>query len=163
MELILFHMSLMCTIVIALNLFAFELNDPLSLQGMNVFINLMVFVMLTFAHYFLSERLTSNLLEIGDIFYNSSWYRLPVKRQRLLVLPIERGHCVLRLRALGLFDCSLENFASVKLCSFFRQILIGSYLLFNFSHFSPLFVFFLLLTNTDHSDSWLIFSFHTPI
>lgn len=115
MELILFHMSLMCTIVIALNLFAFELNDPLSLKAMNVLINLMVIVLLTFAHYYLSERLTSNLLEIGDIFYNSAWYRLPVKRQRLLMLPIERGHSVFRLRALALFDCSLDNFASVKL------------------------------------------------
>lgn len=112
-EVILFSLTMISAITIALNLLAFEINDVISLEMMTAFFDLFIVLNLTFAHYYLSERLTANLLEIGDIFYNSAWLKLPVKQQRLLVISLERGHCVFRLRGLRLFDCSLANFAMV--------------------------------------------------
>lgn len=58
---------------------------------------------------------TTDLLEIGDIFYNSAWYRLPIKEQRLLALPIQRSQREFRLSGLGFLDCSLAVYSSVKL------------------------------------------------
>lgn len=71
-------------------------------------------IMLTFAHYYLSERVTFDLLEIGAIFYNLTWYQLPVKQQRLITLPIARAQREFRLRNLNLSDCSLAVFLSVR-------------------------------------------------
>lgn len=124
MEAILFALTMISAVNMALNLLAFEIIDGISLEMMTAFMDLLIILNLTFAHYYLAERLTANLLEIGDIFYNSAWLQLPVKRQRLLVLSIERGHCVFRLRGLRLFDCSLDNFASVIVCDYFATIIL---------------------------------------
>lgn len=114
MELISFSMILACTLVIALNLLAIELNYAISIEMLNVFINFSLMLISTFMYCYLSECLTSDLLDIGDIFYNSAWYQLAVKEQRLSMLPIERAQRVFRLRGLGLFDCSLTVFSTVK-------------------------------------------------
>lgn len=44
--------------------------------------------------------------------------------QRLLALPIGRGQCKFRLSGLGLFDCSLIVFSSVKVYLFEKKIQI---------------------------------------
>lgn len=113
MKIILFYITLDCTVVIALNLYVFELIDTIDLQIMAALIDLLNMVFMTFSYFYLSERITADLLEIGDIFYDSLWYRLPAKQQRLLVLPIERAQRVFRLNGLGLFDCSLATFLTV--------------------------------------------------
>lgn len=113
MELISFTTILTCTLIIALNLFAIDLTDTISIEAMNAFLNLLLVLLLTFMYCYLSECLTSDLLEIGDIFYNSEWYQLDVKNQRVLTLPIGRAQRVFRLRGVGLFDCSLSVFSKV--------------------------------------------------
>lgn len=115
MALILFSLTLLCTSDIALNLLSVEVNFALNQGMLNVFINFLMVFALTFAHYFLSEYVTADLLEIGEIFYNSAWYQLPVKHQRLLALPIERAQREVRLKNVDLFDCSLAIFSSVKI------------------------------------------------
>lgn len=114
MELISFTMILNCTLNIALNLLAIELNDAISAAMLNVFINFSLILLSTFLYCYLSECLTADLLDIADIFYDSAWYQLGVKEQRLAMLPIERAQRVFRLRGLGLFDCSLTVFSSVR-------------------------------------------------
>lgn len=55
-----------------------------------------------------------NLFEVGDIFYNSLWYKLPSQEQKLLILPIQRSQKLFRLNGFGIVDCSLEVFSSVN-------------------------------------------------
>lgn len=114
MEIILFTMTLTCTTIIALNLFAVELNGLLSMATLTAFCDLLGMLLLLIMFCYLSECITSDLLEIGDIFYNSPWYQLRVEQQRLLALPIRRAQRVFRLKGLGLIDCSLVVFSSVR-------------------------------------------------
>lgn len=113
---ILFQIILTCTIVIALSLFVLELNDFLSIETLIALINLICVLMPMVIYCYLSEWVTSDLMEIGEIFYNSNWHRLPNKEQRLVALSIGQAQRVFRLRGLGLIDCSLAVFSSVKLC-----------------------------------------------
>lgn len=69
----------------------------------------------TCAYFYISERITTDLLAIDTIFYDSSWYRLPAKQQRHMVLPIQRAQRKIRLSSLGLIDCSLPIFAAVNI------------------------------------------------
>lgn len=113
MEVIVFNITMICAIVIACNLLVFELIGQFNIVMLAALMDLGVVLAITFAYFYLSERITSDLLEIDDIFYYSPWYRLPTNRQKLLVLPIIRGGRVVRLKGLGLFDCSLPVFSKV--------------------------------------------------
>lgn len=115
MEMIIFKITLTCTIVIASSLFVLELNVFLSIEALIAFINLICVLMPMVIYCYLSEWVTSDLLEIGDIFYNSPWHQLPSKEQRLVALPIGRAQRMFRLRGVGLIDCSLAVFSSVKI------------------------------------------------
>lgn len=114
MGMILFALTLLCTIDMALNLRALEVNVAFSVEMLNTFVNFSMVIALTFAHYYFSEQITTDLLAIGEILYNSTWYELPVKQQRLIALPIQRAQREIRLRSLELFDCSLPVFSSVR-------------------------------------------------
>lgn len=117
MQMIMFNMTFTCVIAIAFNLYVFELNDSISFEMMVAFVDIGMVLMLTFAHYFLAEWITTDLLSIGDFFYNSPWYRLKSNQQRLLAIPIQRAHQEIRLKGLDIFECSLPIFGSVKLVS----------------------------------------------
>lgn len=113
MKLILFTMAFFCIIVIAMSLFVIEMYG-VGVEAIFA-INAISFVLLVMYQYcHLSEGITTDMMEIGDIFYASEWFRLPAKKQRLLVLPIGRAHREFRLRGLGLFDCSLPVYSAVK-------------------------------------------------
>lgn len=112
MEFILFNITFTCVIVIACNLYVLETN-ALSLATIVALVDMISIVGLTFTYSFWSDWITINLMDIGDIFYQSAWYRLPVKQQKRLVLPIQRAQRLICLRCLGLFDCSLPVFLSV--------------------------------------------------
>lgn len=113
MEPILFNMAFTCVIVLACNLFVAEINSTLNFQMMTALIDTIAVVGLAFTFFYFSDWITIKLLEIGDIFFNLAWYQLPVTQQKLLILPIQRGHREIRLKCLGLFDCSLPVFVSV--------------------------------------------------
>lgn len=113
MEFILFNMTFTCIVDITFDLFVIDSSDELNMEAIIAFINLVLILGLAFAYFFLSEWITSDLLEIGDLFYNSPWYRLPSRKQSLLTLPIQRAQRVMRFKGLGLFNCSLAVFASV--------------------------------------------------
>lgn len=121
MRVILFNLTITCTIVIALNLFVLELNESISIEMVIAFADMNMILLLTFGHFYLSEWITLDLLRIGDHFYNSAWYRLlSVKQQKLLVLPIQRAQREIRLKGLAFFECSLLVFSSVNII--FREI-----------------------------------------
>lgn len=114
MSFILFEMTLACTIIIAFSLFVVELNDSLNVEILVALIDMAICVGLTFVYFYFSEWVTSDLLQVGDVFYDSLWYRLPTMKQKLLVLPIQRGGREFRLTGLGFFDCSLAIFSTVN-------------------------------------------------
>lgn len=112
---ILFNVAFTCIIVIACNLLVIELNNQLNMEIIVAMVDLCVMLGITFAYFYLSEWITSDLFEIGDIFYNAPWSRLPIKQQKLFVLlPIQRAERGLRLKCLGLFECSLAVFWMVS-------------------------------------------------
>lgn len=117
MEPILFNMAFTCIIVLACNLFVIEINDRMSFQIMTALIDTIAVVGLAFTFFYFSDSITIKLEEIGDIFFYSAWYRLPVKQQSLLIAPIQRAQRKIRLRCMGFFDCSLPVFLSVGNCS----------------------------------------------
>lgn len=113
MNLIIFVITFTCIIVIAFNLIVFELANSIDIAMLSAFVDSGVVIGLTVVYFYLSEWITGDLLDIGEIFYNSSWYRLSPKQQILIKLPIQRAQRELRLSAFGLFGCSLPVFASV--------------------------------------------------
>lgn len=68
----------------------------------------------TFIFCMLSENITLDLYDIGDIFYECAWYRLSVKDQQLIIYPIQRSQKAFRLMGLSIIECSLRFFTSVK-------------------------------------------------
>lgn len=113
MEEMIFFVILTSIIVIAFNLFAMESSDWMSLQTIVGIGTLSCLLPLDFVYCFCSEMVAACLYEIGDIFYDSAWYRLPVKYQRLTILPIQRAGREMQFKCLGLVECSLAMFATV--------------------------------------------------
>lgn len=113
MNLIIFVITFTCIIVIAFNLFVLELANAIDITMLSAFVDSGIVIGLTVVYFYLSEWITGDLLDIGEIFYNSPWYRLPPKQQTLIKLPIQRAQREIRLSAFGLFGCSLPVFASV--------------------------------------------------
>lgn len=66
-----------------------------------------------------SENMTYDLLITGDYVYESPWYQLPIRLQKLYVLPILRSQRLFRLTGLDIIECSLRVFASVRLLLIF--------------------------------------------
>lgn len=115
MTMILFAMTVSCTTGIALDLLAIEMNNYFGFGIMTTIIDLLLMLGIMFTYSCLSELISSDLIEIGDFFYNFAWYQLlPVEKQKLLVLPIQRAQREVRLSGLGLCDCSLEVFSKVS-------------------------------------------------
>lgn len=151
MGVIVFNITLTCTITIACHLLLFELNESVGLDVIVASGNFCSIVGLTFAYHALSEWITSDLFEIGDIFFNSPWQQLPPKHQKLLVLSIQRAQRELRLSGLGLFNCSLAVFGTVN-------VLICDDFCVNLSQFlDQMNKICQFSTCTDHSNGCLIF------
>lgn len=128
MDVTLFSITLTCTICIAFNMFVVELNDSLNIEMMVAFADFAAVIAITAVYFFHSEWITADLLEISDNFYNSPWYRLPVKQQKYLMLPIQRADRIYRMKSLGLFDCSLPVFVSVHFyCSILMLFILENY------------------------------------
>lgn len=110
---IILFMLVVSVVIFAFNSYVFELNDSLNLEVIASIVNLVFGVVITSVYCYLSERITTALLEIGDNFYDMPWYQLPTKQQKLLALPIQRAQRELRLTGFGLFDCSLALLSAV--------------------------------------------------
>lgn len=114
MDEVLFYILLACSSIIAFDLIALESNDIFSLETAVTLYDLNTILAMTFIYCYSSEQITLMLYNIGDIFYNSMWYQLPVALQKPVIFPILRSSRVFRLRSLGLIDCSLPVFLSVN-------------------------------------------------
>lgn len=110
---IIFFTLLTTLISFAFNLHALESNDLFSLQSIVGIVLMICMLPLNFGFCFLAELITANLYEIGDIFYDSPWYRLPAREQQIVIFPIHQTGQEFRFRSLGIIDCSLATFLSV--------------------------------------------------
>lgn len=108
-------MTFTCIVDIICDSIVLESSGALNVEATTAFFNIVLMLGLEFAYFLLSEWITSDLLEIGDFFYNSTWYGWPTKQQKLLEFPIRRAQRELRITGLGLFKCSLAVFASVSI------------------------------------------------
>lgn len=114
MEIILFITTLTCGTIVAFNLCVVELTNTLNMEAIIAIMDIWAMLGLTFAYFYLAEWITSDQLEVGVIFYNSPWYQLSIKHQKLLALPIQRAASELRLKCFNLFECSLLTFSAVS-------------------------------------------------
>lgn len=55
-----------------------------------------------------------NMMSIGDIIYNLSWYELSRDEQFIVQTIIRRSQKAFELKALGVFACSLEIYLKVS-------------------------------------------------
>lgn len=104
----------MCAVSLAVYLYGIETNEKLINIIVPIFTSIAT-ISTTYIYCFLSENVTHNLTLIGDYFYNyTTWYRLAVKQQKLLILPIQCAQKEFRLEGLGIVECSLRVFSSVR-------------------------------------------------
>lgn len=110
----LFFQLLVSAVSLAIYMFGIESNGNLSVSFFISIIGLTSVITTTYIFCFLSEYVTYKLSDIGDHFYNCAWYNLPVKQQKMFILPIQRAQVEFRINGLGLVECSLNVFSSVN-------------------------------------------------
>lgn len=111
---ILFFQLLSCVTNAAFALFALDLTlGELNFDTLITIMSTINVLSSTFIYCYFADGVTSDLLEIGDIFYNSLWYKLPLREQKLLFLPIQRAQKEFRLDGFGMVYCTLETFGAV--------------------------------------------------
>lgn len=111
-----FFFQLLCSAInTAILLLAIDIDHLFTITTIAVMYGLVCVFVQTFFYCYLSEEVTSKLLSIGDIFYESAWYQLPVKQQQMVQFPILRSRKEFRLMGLGIINCSLWVFASVSI------------------------------------------------
>lgn len=110
---LLFFLLLSYSIIIAVFLFNVEALDELNFVVFGILTALSQLVMQLVIYSRLSEYITEDLSATGDLFYESPWYRLSPKQQKLYILPILRSQREFRLMGLGIIECSLRICAAV--------------------------------------------------
>lgn len=114
LSLIIFMHLLCCSIIIAFNLILLEASDRIDFQVMASIYIMLSETALNFLFCYLSERITVALSKIGVAFYESMWFHLPTRQQKLLALTIARSQQEFYYDGLGLVYCSLETFGRVS-------------------------------------------------
>lgn len=111
---ILFFLLLSYAIIIAVFLLNFEAIDEFTLTIYGMVSAFIFFLAQLLIYSRLSENITEDLFATGDLFYESPWYQLPPKLQKLYILPIQRSQKVFRLKGLKIIECSMGVCASVS-------------------------------------------------
>lgn len=111
---VLFFLLLSYAIIIAIFLLDFEAVDEFTFVVYGMLTAFSNFVMQLVIYSRLSENVTRDLFASGDLFYDSPWYQLAPNLQKLYALPILRSQREFRLTGLGIIECSLRVFASVR-------------------------------------------------
>lgn len=114
MSIALFLLLLMYAITIAVFMFGTVSADPCSLRFFGSLVGVVNLVLQLTAYCNQSENVTSDLSATGDLFYHSLWYRLPIKLQKLYIIPIQLSQKEFRLTGLGMIECSLRIVATVQ-------------------------------------------------
>lgn len=116
----LFALLLMYGITIAVFMIGLAATNTFDFEFLGTFSGTIVILIQLIIYCHLSENVTNHLALTGDLFYESQWFPLPVKLQRVYILPILRSQKDFRVTGLGIIECSLRVFASVRF-TLFRQ------------------------------------------
>lgn len=114
LSVVLFFSLLSYAVTIALFLFDLELAPLMSFASFGLMISLTNLLTQIVLYCTSSENLTYDLIATGDLFYDSTWFQLPIKLQKLYLLPIQRSRKEFRLNGRGIIECSLRVFAAVR-------------------------------------------------
>ncbi|KAG5319286.1 OR4 protein, partial [Pseudoatta argentina] len=103
---------------------------------------MIIYVSMTFNIFifcYISETVTEQCKQVGEIAYMTNWYCLPHKTARSLVLIISRSSSVIKLTAGKLFHLSIAtfgdnwaNFDAVKIFSYITAYIIYTFNIFIF-------------------------------
>lgn len=114
MKSVLSFQLLVCVINIAFGLFSLDQTlDEFNSTAEHSIVSIFCMLSLALIYFYYADRLTVDLLEIGDVFYNLLWYKLPAQEQKLLIFPIRRAQQEFRLKGIEIFICSLQYFGTV--------------------------------------------------
>lgn len=110
---VLFYQLLMCTAIIAFDLFGLEETGASS--GAEItFYTMASGLVQSYLYCKLSENITTDLSDLGDTFYDTLWYLWPTDKQYLVMMPIERAQKEFRLKGFEFVECSLRIFSTVS-------------------------------------------------
>lgn len=111
---VLFLRLLACSAIVALNLFAMELSDTVSLETIAAVYDMVTILAMTFLHCYYAETVTKALLGVGDAFFESSWYTGAIGQNAIvLLMPIQRSQRQFRMVTFNMIECSLTVFLKV--------------------------------------------------
>lgn len=114
MSTVLFFLLLMYAVTIAVFMVDMEGADSFDVAFYGTLAGLVNILMQMIIYCAYSENVTSDLYDSGEVFYESLWYQLPATTQKLFIMPILRSQKEYRLSGLGIIECSLRIFASVR-------------------------------------------------
>lgn len=67
-----------------------------------------------FVFCFIADRTTSSLATVGDMAYQSMWYKYRVRQQKYIILIIRRAEKPVNFYGLKMVDCNLKRFSTVS-------------------------------------------------
>lgn len=151
MSVALFLQLLCSAIITAIDLLVITLSGVVSAVALLAFIDLLTVLIPTLFYCKLSENITTDLGKIDNAFYGFSWHEIPLKQQKLFLLPIQYAQRSFRLTGLGVVDCSLPVFLSVF------QRFHYCYAFLNQSEIRIFIIFFLQFSRIDYTVQLLVF------
>lgn len=116
MSVSLFLLLLVCAVLLAIYMVG-TVGMTASLTDLTFMLSVMCTLLTALSTYvfcFFSENVTNDLHSIGDAFYQANWYAHPAKQQKLYMLSIQRAQREFRMTGLGVVDCSLQVYSSVR-------------------------------------------------
>lgn len=120
---IIFNILLSCVLFLILVLLSVDQSNVTAID-FNLLLNLdclLTYLIICYIYCHFSENMTTKSFEIGDIVYNSFWYKMSIKEQKIIILMIQQSQKEFRLSGLGLIDCSLATFLTVTINFFHFQ------------------------------------------
>lgn len=111
---ILFVLLLSYAVSIAMFAVSLNLMEQYSVAYLTLMVSILNLLTQLIIYCAFSEKLTNDLLSTSDHFSGLYWYRMPVRIQKVIILPILRTQREFRLTGLGIVECSLRVFASAS-------------------------------------------------
>lgn len=87
-----------------------------------------------------ATSVTTHANEIGEIVYNSEWYRLSIEQQKMAQFIIYRTEEPFYMKGYKIFTCSMETFQAVN--SSHRLWYANTVIVYNFNWYFFVWVFF---------------------
>lgn len=93
-----------------------SLNQDLKNISFDIVINLfclLLEIQLNYMSCNYANSVTEHSFNVGDIIYDSFWYRLPIKQQKAIQFTIQRAQEPFYFKGYKIFICSMETFLKV--------------------------------------------------